>query len=128
MAYTKTNWVNESAPPLSAENLNNMEDGIFNNDANIAALAAQVPVIDYGYESFGSVANQAYADVPITFNKVFAAAPNVIVGLMGTSTAYAFGNCALGCHTISKTGCKARFWNNSGSSRAPGVYWIAIGT
>ena len=131
MAYTKTNWVNGSAPPISAENLNKIEDGIYNNDADIATLnsqMAQIPIIDYGYESFGSVANQSYSDVSITFNKTFSAPPNVTVGLYGTSTAYAFGNCALGCHTISKTGCKARFWNNSGSSRAPGVYWIAMGT
>lgn len=28
MAYTKTTWVNGDLPPISAENLNNMEDGI----------------------------------------------------------------------------------------------------
>ena len=28
MAYTKTTWVNGGPPPISAENLNNMEDGI----------------------------------------------------------------------------------------------------
>lgn len=29
MAYTKTQWVNDSEPPISAENLNKMEQGIF---------------------------------------------------------------------------------------------------
>ena len=33
MAYTKTNWVNDSQPPISADNLNNMENGIFNANA-----------------------------------------------------------------------------------------------
>ena len=31
MAYSKTNWVNGQAPALSAENLNKMEEGIYNN-------------------------------------------------------------------------------------------------
>ena len=31
MSYTKTNWVNGSAPALSAENLNKMEQGIYEN-------------------------------------------------------------------------------------------------
>ena len=31
MAYTKTIWVNNSAPPISADNLNKIETGIFNN-------------------------------------------------------------------------------------------------
>ena len=38
MAYSKTSWVNGSAPPLSAENLNKIEQGIYNNDANITVL------------------------------------------------------------------------------------------
>lgn len=38
MAYNKTNWVNGQAPALSAENLNKIEEGIFNNDANISIL------------------------------------------------------------------------------------------
>ena len=38
MAYNKTNWVNGQAPALSAENLNKIEEGVFNNDANISIL------------------------------------------------------------------------------------------
>lgn len=38
MAYNKTNWVNGQAPALSAENLNKIEAGVFNNDANISIL------------------------------------------------------------------------------------------
>lgn len=40
MAYTKTTWANSPATtsPLNATNLNNMEDGIFNNDADIDKL------------------------------------------------------------------------------------------
>lgn len=38
MAYTKTNWVNEGPPAIDADNLNKIEQGIFNNDALIQAL------------------------------------------------------------------------------------------
>lgn len=38
MAYTKTNWVNEGPPAISADNLNNIETGVFNNDANCTLL------------------------------------------------------------------------------------------
>ena len=34
MAYSKTNWVNGQAPALSAENLNKMEEGIYNNSTS----------------------------------------------------------------------------------------------
>lgn len=32
MAYTKTNWVNDSTPAINAENLNKIEQGIYDND------------------------------------------------------------------------------------------------
>lgn len=31
MAYTKTTWVNNSAPAISADNLNKIENGIYDN-------------------------------------------------------------------------------------------------
>lgn len=40
MAYTKTNWVNGGPPALSAENLNHIEDGIYNADAEIDQIQA----------------------------------------------------------------------------------------
>lgn len=38
MAYTKTAWVNGTAPALSAENMNKIETALYNNDASITAL------------------------------------------------------------------------------------------
>jgi len=38
MAYTKTTWANGIAPAINATNLNNIETGIFNNDAAITNL------------------------------------------------------------------------------------------
>ena len=42
MSYTKTNWVNNSAPKINATNLNNMENGIKTNDMLIAGLRGEV--------------------------------------------------------------------------------------
>lgn len=39
MAYTKTNWANGGTPPISAANLNNIENGIYNCDNAINHLA-----------------------------------------------------------------------------------------
>lgn len=41
MAYTKTNWVNGGPPAVSAENLNHIEDGIYNADAEIDQIQAE---------------------------------------------------------------------------------------
>lgn len=44
MAYTKTNWVNEGPPAISADNLNKIEDGIFNAAANIDAILTDLTI------------------------------------------------------------------------------------
>ena len=38
MAYTKTNWQNDHGPAINDENLNHMEQGIFNNDALLSSI------------------------------------------------------------------------------------------
>ena len=38
MAYSKTNWVNGQAPALSAENLNKIEEGVYNNSVSVDYL------------------------------------------------------------------------------------------
>ena len=40
MAYTKTNWSDDVPPPLDEDNMNKIEDGIFDNDASIVAHKA----------------------------------------------------------------------------------------
>ena len=40
MAYTKTNWVNDSVPAINATNLNKIEQGIYNNSSNIGDLSS----------------------------------------------------------------------------------------
>lgn len=38
MAYIMTEWVNDTAPAINADNLNKMEQGIFDNDASLTNI------------------------------------------------------------------------------------------
>lgn len=38
MAYTKTNWVNDSVPAINATNLNKIEQGIYDIDAEMNTI------------------------------------------------------------------------------------------
>lgn len=44
MAYTKTNWANDSTPAINEENLNKIEQGIYDNSINIEHLSDEVGV------------------------------------------------------------------------------------
>lgn len=44
MAYTKTQWANDTAPAINATNLNKIEQGIFNNDTNISGINGTIGV------------------------------------------------------------------------------------
>lgn len=45
MTYTKTVWVNGSAPAINATNLNKIEDGIFDNNAEITIVSGTVSTL-----------------------------------------------------------------------------------
>lgn len=42
MAYTKTTWVNNSSPYINADNLNNIENGIKDNETSINNLSTEL--------------------------------------------------------------------------------------
>jgi len=48
MAYTKTVWVDDTNPELEADNLNNMENGLFNQDARITENEGDIETLDTG--------------------------------------------------------------------------------
>ena len=133
MSYTKTNWVNGSAPPISAENLNKIEQGIYDNDSQIGVVDAKVDAVDAkivpiqaGFLQFDSIAANAYQEKEVTFSPAFSAAPKVICALVSTSTAGAFGSVTCAVNTITKNGCKFRVFNNSGAARTPSIEWVAV--
>lgn len=45
MAYTKTVWVNNQAPAINADNLNKIEQGIFDTDAGVTAANSNVTAL-----------------------------------------------------------------------------------
>ena len=45
MAYTKTVWVNNRAPAINADNLNKIEQGIFDTDAGVTAANSNVAAL-----------------------------------------------------------------------------------
>ena len=45
MAYTKTVWVNNQAPAINADNLNKIEQGIFDTDAGVTAANSNVAAL-----------------------------------------------------------------------------------
>lgn len=42
MAYTKTNWINDSTPAINADNLNKIEQGIYDNAEDIINITNQI--------------------------------------------------------------------------------------
>lgn len=42
MAYTKTVWVNNQVPAINADNLNKIEQGIFDTDAGVTATNGRI--------------------------------------------------------------------------------------
>jgi len=55
MAYTKTEWNNNTAPYINADNLNKIENGIADNDEAIIELVKVEMPIGSGCDYFGSI-------------------------------------------------------------------------
>lgn len=77
MAYTKTQWVNNGEPPIDATNLNNIEDGIFDNDALITKVLSAIGIATTTWSSSGTY---AIDDIVVYNNKLY-------INLTGTNTA-----------------------------------------
>lgn len=89
-------------------------------------IANDIPTVDGGHESMGSINTNSYADKSITFHQTFASAPNVTACLSTTGTAGNIGNVSVAVNNISKTGCTVRVFNNRGSSLSPAIEWVAV--
>jgi phage minor structural protein len=74
-----------------------------------------------------SVPAQSYADYTITFPVAFKGVPTVIPAFSSASTAHSFGRATLSTHSVTKSGCKIRVFNNDTTGRQPDVLWIATG-
>jgi len=65
MAYTKTNWVNDSLPGIDEDNLNKIEEGIHNIDVH-ASKTDNPHNVTKDQVGLGNVDNTADADKPVS--------------------------------------------------------------
>jgi hypothetical protein len=86
MTYIKTTWVNGSAPPINATNLNNIENGIFditNDFTTHSTLTATLTTL-------GHVQNGLYTATIATTSWTTASAPYTssitVTGILATDT------------------------------------------
>lgn len=68
-----------------------------------------------------------YKDISVSFNHYYTSAPTVVVGLNSSSTSSDIGQCSVAVQSVTTAGFTARIFNASGTDRAPGFYWIALG-
>lgn len=64
MAYTKTNWVNEGPPAIDANNLNHIEQGIYDNDQKINSIFFESGTSgDWSYRKYSDGTFEAWAAI-----------------------------------------------------------------
>ena len=68
MAYTKTNWQNDQGPAINDNNLNHIEEGIFNNDALLLVL---LEVIGIDADTWVSTDTYSLGDIVIYQNRLY---------------------------------------------------------
>ena len=102
MAYTKTNWQDlpDTSTPINAENLNKMEQGIY--DAN-----------NIGQYSTSEIAVGTWIDGKTIYRKVM-----IIEGTLGNNTPYPFG---VNPDTVIRMDCSVKY---SGSNDWRSLPWL----
>jgi hypothetical protein len=86
--------------------------------------------IAYGTTGLVSHSGNGYKDTGIDFSSAgFTSNPVVIAGLQGNSTGAVNGSgiVAVVASSLTTSGCTLRYYNNSSSSPANYINWIAIG-
>ena len=93
MAYTKTQWINNQPPAIDADNLNKIEQGIYDAHEEITDVKGDIPqnvsdlTNDSDYQTASQVATAVdYAKVlPLTF-PAFSSLPQTLTDSRITST------------------------------------------
>lgn len=126
MAYTKTNWVS-GVTPLSAENLNNIENGVKANEDAINAVNARIAVGTAA--NAVSVAAGSYEERVYSFGKTFSSAPKVFLSLSGDGDSGKRGSVSVFVVSTTTTGVTVRYYNNSDVTFSNlKASWLAIGS
>lgn len=72
-----------------------------------------------------SAAANAVTTYTVTFPNPYDVAPIVVACFYSTSTAAAFGGLSLSVSAITTTSFTVKIFNNTGTGRSPGLFWIA---
>lgn len=104
MSYTRTEWVLNAEPPINADNLNHIEDGIYDAHNAIASLnAVKYTTVTDGNWTIKKFADGTYEgtrtdsvtiSVTTATGNIFRS-DNQVIGLpaLNTSVDYLYGNC-----------------------------------
>lgn len=123
MAYDKTIWINGSAPALSAENMNKIEEGIFECSIQLEGLPAEIQI---GSVASTTIPAGSYVDIPVTFDATMGGTPMVLCSLYSASTSSDLGSFSVAGIDPTASGFTCRVFNNSSNSRAPGIRYAAF--
>lgn len=121
---------NDTKPPThDTEKIEAVDETLTKQIRRLSQRLAEIPMVDSGSITGGSIASGAYADWEVVFVQPFTAKPHVTVGFMTNSTDGNFGRCccAVLMNSLSKTGFTLRVYNGDASSRAPRCNWVAVG-
>lgn len=132
--YTKTAWVNGSAPAVSATNLLNIENGIEGANGidvlkNITTGLYNTGVGDYALDAV-TTANHNTAHGYLALSAITSSGNNTAIGSLSLSVATGASNTGLGYATLSSctTGTNnVAIGHNSSANLTTGNYNIAIG-
>lgn len=128
MAYTKTTWVNDSAPALDADNLNKIEQGIYDADTLATALQNYINKNIQAGTTTTTVTAPAngYVDGSVTYDTPMDSTATVVATLYSASTAGAIGSLSISILSQTKNGFTYRVFNAGSTARTPSIRWIAV--
>ena len=121
---------NDTKPPThDTEKIEAVDTTLTTKINYLAQQIAEMPMVDSGSITGGSIASGAYEDWEVVFTKPFTAKPNVTVGFMTNANQGNFGRCCCAVYmaSLKKTGFTLRVYNGDAQSRSPRCNWIAVG-
>ena len=86
MAYIKTTWVNGGPPALSAENLNKIEDELYDLDDGLATVTGKIS--DFLYVKEMSQSYTCAANTPQAVDFSMTKTGYTLIGVVGYSTGH----------------------------------------
>ena len=117
--------VTTSEKKVTAKPVFDWGSGDFNFNVPVGIMGMNLMPMCSGYITSTSIEAGKYVDVDISFPFAFTTVPEIVLGLVSTSTESLVGSVSVAICARSTTGATVRFFNNSSGTRAPGCSWLA---